>query len=246
MEQTLNGLIVDEPWISLILSGRKTWEMRSQATQIRGRIALIKKGSGCIVGLADLVDVIGPLDSIARHAHRDKHCIPRDLDETSAHWDTAWVLEGAKPLAQAVHYEHPPGAVIWVKLDDGISSSLLLPGTAAGLAHSSTVRPVSPLRPTPAGQPTLVASVTSPSSYPDPSEHVPFAKDGSWFGPHLARAGKYAIGAKGEEFSCQTFEAALDSLRRMPTARWRRPNSNGNWGIVSATHWGRPDFSGKN
>ncbi|MBD8246954.1 ASCH domain-containing protein [Xanthomonas campestris] len=42
----MKGLVIDEPWISLILSGQKTWEMRSRATSIRGRIALIKKGSG--------------------------------------------------------------------------------------------------------------------------------------------------------------------------------------------------------
>jgi hypothetical protein len=37
MEQKLvtRGLIIDEPWISLILSGKKTWEMRSTNATIR-------------------------------------------------------------------------------------------------------------------------------------------------------------------------------------------------------------------
>lgn len=40
------GLVIDDRWVSLILAGRKTWEMRSQATNIRGTIALITKGTG--------------------------------------------------------------------------------------------------------------------------------------------------------------------------------------------------------
>jgi hypothetical protein len=35
------GLVIAEPWISQILAGRKTWEMRASATNIRGRIGLI-------------------------------------------------------------------------------------------------------------------------------------------------------------------------------------------------------------
>ena len=37
----MKALIVREPWIDLILDGHKTWELRTQPTSIRGRIALI-------------------------------------------------------------------------------------------------------------------------------------------------------------------------------------------------------------
>ena len=50
------GLIIDEPWISMILRGSKTWEMRKTITKIRGPIALIRKGSKQVVGTADLVE----------------------------------------------------------------------------------------------------------------------------------------------------------------------------------------------
>ena len=50
------GLIIDAPWIDHILEGRKDWEMRSQATSVRGWIGLIRKGSGQVVGIARLVD----------------------------------------------------------------------------------------------------------------------------------------------------------------------------------------------
>ncbi|ENL5531682.1 XRE family transcriptional regulator, partial [Escherichia coli] len=33
------------------------------------------------------------------------------------------------------------------------------------------------------------------------------------------------------------FAEALEYLRSMETAKWRRPNPSGNWGIVSAVRW---------
>jgi hypothetical protein len=41
----MRGLIIDEPWIGYIISGTKTWEMRSRNTAIRGSIGLIRKGA---------------------------------------------------------------------------------------------------------------------------------------------------------------------------------------------------------
>ena len=57
-EQVVKGLIIDQPWIGMILSGSKTWEMRSRNTAVRGRIALIRKGSKAVVGVADLVGIV--------------------------------------------------------------------------------------------------------------------------------------------------------------------------------------------
>ncbi len=48
------GLIIDSPHIERILSGAKTWEMRSSKTAQRGRIALIRKGSGLVVGTVEV------------------------------------------------------------------------------------------------------------------------------------------------------------------------------------------------
>ncbi|MBW2690516.1 MAG: hypothetical protein JRC99_11365, partial [Deltaproteobacteria bacterium] len=64
---------------------------------------------------------------------------------------------------------------------------------------------------------------------------VPVAKDGTWFGLHLARSGdRYSVGEKGKEFQVKGFANALDILARMPVAKWRRPNDKGHWGIVFA------------
>lgn len=35
----MKGLVIDEPWVSLITAGKKTWEMRSRNTLVRGRSA---------------------------------------------------------------------------------------------------------------------------------------------------------------------------------------------------------------
>lgn len=66
---------------------------------------------------------------------------------------------------------------------------------------------------------------------------VPYAADGSHFGPHLKRDGKFTVGEKDDEVRLDDFDEALAYLRRMGVAKWRRPNAAGNWGIVSAVRW---------
>lgn len=82
------------------------------------------------------------------------------------------------------------------------------------------------------------------SSYSDSratSGQVPISKDGSHFGKHLGERGYYQVGAKGEEVKYEYFDEAMEALRCMGTAKWRRPNDKGNWGIVSAKRWGVVD-----
>jgi hypothetical protein len=47
--------------VEWILAGKKTWEIRGRITHFRGRIALIRAGSGFVVGTCELVNVVGPL-----------------------------------------------------------------------------------------------------------------------------------------------------------------------------------------
>ena len=69
---------------------------------------------------------------------------------------------------------------------------------------------------------------------------VPFAKDGSYFSPAVRRpkTGKFSIGEKDHLETFSTFAAALKRLEAMKPARWWRPNRNGDWGLVTADHWG--------
>ncbi len=68
---------------------------------------------------------------------------------------------------------------------------------------------------------------------------VPYAKDGTCFNPGLAsnRDRSYVVGEADNLKRFLIFEEALDYLRKMETAKWKRPNANGNWGIVSAVRW---------
>ncbi len=40
----MRGLVIRDPWIGHILAGRKTGEIRSTASKVRERIALIRGG----------------------------------------------------------------------------------------------------------------------------------------------------------------------------------------------------------
>jgi hypothetical protein len=115
----MKALIIAEPWISAILKGEKTWEMRKTGCTVRGPIALIKKGSGHVVGTAEVTDCRPPLRSREEYAAAE----PYHRVGTSRHelafaegWRTLWVLANARFLPKPVPYKHPPGAVIWVKL----------------------------------------------------------------------------------------------------------------------------------
>jgi hypothetical protein len=120
----VKGLIIDEPWIGLIVSGEKTWEMRSRNTRVRGRIGLIRKGSKRITGLADLVDTLPRLSRSQLRASFAKHRVPEDQIDENFKWSTAWVLQCARSLPEPVPYCHPAGAVIWVNLDPEVVAAI--------------------------------------------------------------------------------------------------------------------------
>lgn len=113
----MDGLLIRSPWIEKILYGEKTWEIRGSRTNKRGKIALIRSGSGLIVGTCKLMDVVGPISLSEMHKNGDKHCIPlNELKRLPYPKTYAWVLKGAKGLRKPIPYKHPLGAVIWVKL----------------------------------------------------------------------------------------------------------------------------------
>ena len=120
----MKGLVIDEPWISLIVSGQKTWEMRSRNTLVRGRIALIRKGSKTVIGTADLVRTLPKLSPSALKASVDNHRVPESEIGEDFKYTTAWVLECRRLLREPVPYRHPPGAVIWVNLASEVTAMI--------------------------------------------------------------------------------------------------------------------------
>lgn len=114
----MKGLIIREPWIGLILAGRKTWEMRSKPTRYRGSVGLIRKGTGLVVGVAEIVDSPPPLNPDSFRAARDKHGIPpeKDTEVLQAGWICPWVLHDIRVLQRPVSAAQKSGAVTWVTL----------------------------------------------------------------------------------------------------------------------------------
>jgi hypothetical protein len=114
-----HGLIIKKQWLTKILAGTKTWELRGRNTTIRGKIALIQAGSGKIFGTCELVDALWPLSMGDLKANVDKHQVLReDLMNVTKRYKNvyAWVLRNAERLKEPVSYEHPKGAVVWVRI----------------------------------------------------------------------------------------------------------------------------------
>ncbi|KQN97006.1 ASCH domain-containing protein [Paenibacillus sp. Leaf72] len=110
----MNGLLIREPWIEMILNGLKVWEIRGRNTNIRGKIALIRSGSGLIVGTTELVQSI-PITLEEFASHFDFHRVPSTTHITYS-TPHAWVFTNTQRLSKPVPYIHPPGAVRWVNL----------------------------------------------------------------------------------------------------------------------------------
>jgi hypothetical protein len=122
----IKGLIIDSPHIELILAGRKRWEMRATGTRQRGTIALIRRDSGTVVGVADLVDSLGPLTENELLATGALHLIPSQRLRSMAvvKYRYAWVLENARPVSTPIAYRQAHGAVTWVNLNAEVVNAL--------------------------------------------------------------------------------------------------------------------------
>lgn len=126
MDAITHGLVIREPYLTRILIGEKRWEMRSQATQRRGPIALIRKGTNRIAGVATLADCLPPVAPDAYAAYETEHAIrPSERGGAiEAGWLTPWVLADVRRLSPELPYGVRPGAVIWVALDDDARAAL--------------------------------------------------------------------------------------------------------------------------
>lgn len=109
-------LIIKRPWLDLIFSGKKTLEIRSSNTKIRGKIGLIESGSGHIVGECELVST-KQLSKEEYAVAQDKHCI-KDISILPYKNIWAWEIKNAKKFKEPMIYKHPQGAVIWVDVNN--------------------------------------------------------------------------------------------------------------------------------
>lgn len=123
----MDALLVRVPWINMILDGSKTWEIRGRRTHKRGLIALVQSGTGTVVGLTELVGVVGPLgrSDFAANAHQ-AGISNADASRGLPYSQTfAWIFSNSRRLSVPVSYCHPRGAVIWVTLESSVERAIL-------------------------------------------------------------------------------------------------------------------------
>ncbi|SDZ85732.1 ASCH domain-containing protein [Microbulbifer marinus] len=251
------ALIIDEPWISYLLQGKKSWELRSRQTQYRGWFGLIRKGSGEVVGIARLADVSDYLDDHALETSFDKHRVGADTYTAPGYkWRYAWKLEDIRILPEPVAYQHKSGAVTWVTLNP--EAQILLKLGCGKLEANWELGDATPQKHQEVSAGYLLGDrhqnnrvkntpeLAEPAPELEPPaarrDALPVARDGSIFSPSVRNGrGHYTVGNKGDERHFLDFMEALEFLRKMPTAKWRRPNAAGNWGIVSAVDWVKPE-----
>lgn len=112
------GLIIKKRWLDLIMSGKKTLEIRGCRTSHVGEeIAILESGSQKIRGFCTIKEVMD-LDKGKWEVHRDRHCVDVPWENLIKRYKTpyAWHLSAITPK-EGLTYEHPKGAVIWVNLD---------------------------------------------------------------------------------------------------------------------------------
>ncbi len=110
------ALIVQKKWLDLIFSKSKTWEMRSQKTKIRGEVGLIESGSGLVVGSVTISDSLDALNEHEYFEHTKHHGIIINDNVDIKKWCYPWVLSNPTRFFNPIHYAHPRGAVVWVRL----------------------------------------------------------------------------------------------------------------------------------
>jgi hypothetical protein len=124
----MKALISKSPHIENILEGKKTWDIRGSKTNIRSKIALIKSGSGQIVGKCKIVECIGPLSIDDLKNNTDKHCLAEDqITRVFGKYKTlySWVLSDVVAITKPISYDHQKGAIIWVNLNENNCNLLI-------------------------------------------------------------------------------------------------------------------------
>ena len=113
----MDGLVIKSPYIDDILDGVKKWELRGMNTHKRGKIVLLKSGTGLALGTVNIVDV----KTITLEEYNDwdynknRNKISKELPYKITY---AYVLEEPQWFEQPKPYKHPMGAITWVKLND--------------------------------------------------------------------------------------------------------------------------------
>ena len=113
----MDGLIIKKEWLDLILSGKKTLEIRGHDTKkINQPIYLLESGSHKVRAVCKIKS-----STLMTYQNWDKYKGNACLDLSFVglnkwyHAAYAWEIAEVEPIEDVWHYVHPKGAVIWVK-----------------------------------------------------------------------------------------------------------------------------------
>ena len=108
-------LLMKARWLDLILSGKKTWEIRGTQTTQRGTIHLALSGAGGQIAGQCRIAKSYTIDRKTLSKHFAKHRI-EDLSIVTYRTPHVWEISHARRYKQPFVYDHPQGAVNWVRL----------------------------------------------------------------------------------------------------------------------------------
>lgn len=113
----MDGLIIKKKWLELILSGKKTIEIRGNYTsKIRVPIYLLESGTHRVRGTC-MIETVYAISCNDWDEEKEEHCVDISYHELKKRYKKpyAWVLTDVKKWEDISYYTHPKGAVIWVK-----------------------------------------------------------------------------------------------------------------------------------
>lgn len=113
----MDGLIIKKKWLDLIVSGRKTIEIRGFDThKINEPIYLLESGSHRIRAICKIKSSTS-ITNDKWDKYKNNACLDMTFADLNKWYKTAyaWEITDIKPIEYICHYIHPRGAVIWVK-----------------------------------------------------------------------------------------------------------------------------------
>ena len=111
----MDGLILKPKWARLTATGVKTLEIRGHRThKLFEPFYILESGTGRAIGIAECEGNIPiPNGEIWEH-YKNEHLVDLSFAELPYKKVFGWRIQNAKPI-EPFRYEHPRGAVIWVK-----------------------------------------------------------------------------------------------------------------------------------
>lgn len=113
----MDGLIIKKKWLDLIVSGRKTLEIRGFDThKINEPIYLLESGSHRVRAICKIKSsTLITNDKWGKY--KNNACLDMTFTDLNKWYKTAyaWEITDIKPIEYNCYYSHLRGAVIWVK-----------------------------------------------------------------------------------------------------------------------------------